>query len=347
MEETPTVVYYGSEGSNTHLSLSRNEGRNALKRVFKDPSKLVYVEGGSFEEIGAILEGHPSYVAAIPFSNSDAGMVVKGLSFVLSGRYEILSTYMVDIRMRLFGLPGARLSDIKSIYVNPHALNQCSDYVNGYLHFVTFREVSSTSLGLEKMLEGNDLSFACLANESYVNDDRFVDLGGQCVSNDGGASTRFLLLRRYKENMRFEMDKGHPFLGHYVYRSKAFEGSLSSVHPRSLRIVRVYLEGGKECVRISAVDHSLKDLIVSEAASTCYLSENRRGFFYRYKDVETKGNVNGIAYLEADLDDLAKGRPIRGIYAGLGNSKDGNLELRPITKDEYDVLSSIERGERR
>ena len=117
------VAYCGVEGAFAHI---------AAKRVFPDGVPVAY---GSFDAAYASVEKGDCDVAVLPFENSFAGEVGHVLDLMFSGSLHVNAVYDMVVTQNLLGVPGAALSDIKTVVSHPQALSQCWDYIqkHGFL----------------------------------------------------------------------------------------------------------------------------------------------------------------------------------------------------------------------
>ena len=65
--------------------------------------------------------------ALIPIENSTIGVVEPAATLVKEGGFKVLADVWRPIRHALMAIPGARLSDIRTIESHPIALDQCRD----------------------------------------------------------------------------------------------------------------------------------------------------------------------------------------------------------------------------
>ena len=113
------VVHQGVEGAYSHAAAIQYFGRDAeIYHVarFEDAMKEVQL-------------GNADY-AVMPIENSSAGAVID--MYDLLTRYDnyIVAETFLPVNHALLGVPGARLSDVKTVFSHPQALMQCSVYLD-------------------------------------------------------------------------------------------------------------------------------------------------------------------------------------------------------------------------
>lgn len=114
-DETPgCVAYQGAPGAFSHeacLDL----------RPWDEAVGYETFEGA----IKALLNGDCQF-ALIPVENSTIGVVEPAASLVREAGLVVVSEAWRPIRLALLGVPGARLTDVKTAESHPVALQQCS-----------------------------------------------------------------------------------------------------------------------------------------------------------------------------------------------------------------------------
>jgi prephenate dehydratase len=109
------VAYQGAPGAFSH------EACNALRPW----DQAVAYE--SFAEALDALRSGECDTALIPIENSTIGAVEPAATLVREGGFAVLADVWRPIRHALMAIPGARLSDIRTIESHPIALDQCRD----------------------------------------------------------------------------------------------------------------------------------------------------------------------------------------------------------------------------
>lgn len=175
------VVYYGEKGSYTE---------QAMLEYFK-----AEVDGqpiASFQKVmQAIKDGEAEY-GVLPIENSSTG----SLSDIFDLLYEydncIIGEHVVKIEHNLWGLPEAKVSDIKTVYSHRQGLLQCSEFLNKHEQIKQI-EGGSTSGSAKKVLEDCDLSQAAIASKragKYYG----LQLLQESIHNNENNSTRFIII---------------------------------------------------------------------------------------------------------------------------------------------------------
>ena len=88
-------------------------------------SAIVYTR--TIPEVLARTEGDPESLGVLPIENSDAGTVLPAQDAL--GRHQVAIIYELNLRVRFCLLANAPLDQVKKIFSQPVALEQCNQYV--------------------------------------------------------------------------------------------------------------------------------------------------------------------------------------------------------------------------
>lgn len=83
----------------------------------------------SFADVFKAVDSGTAVVGVVPVENSSAGSVSDVYDLILKYRHYIIGAVNMKIEQNLLGLKGAKLSDIKTVYSQPHALAQCDEFI--------------------------------------------------------------------------------------------------------------------------------------------------------------------------------------------------------------------------
>ncbi len=145
------VVYQGVEGAYQH---------EAALQYFGEDVNIFHMEGfrGCME---AIKEGMADY-AVLPIENSSAGEVSDIYDLLEEFENFIVGEQILKIDHALLGVPGAALSDIRTVYSHPQALMQCCVYLEqqGWKQ----ETVANTAMAAAKVSADQDRSQAAIGS---------------------------------------------------------------------------------------------------------------------------------------------------------------------------------------
>ena len=177
------VVFKGVEGAYSHA---------AVRMYFGEDADAYHVE--KFEDTMKELGRGQADYAVLPIENSTAGFVIT--NYDLLSRYDnyIVGEIYVPVDHVLLGVPGASVSDVKTVYSHNQALMQCSEYLNSHRDW---NQVSmlNTAAAAKKVMEEQDKTQAAVASRTAGELYGLAELKTS-ISNEKGNTTRFLVLSR-------------------------------------------------------------------------------------------------------------------------------------------------------
>jgi chorismate mutase/prephenate dehydratase len=184
------VIFFGEAGSYTEQAMEEYFGKDIQKS-----------SGKTFKEVmEAVHRGVADY-GVLPIENSSTGGILDMYDLLVQYDNYILSEVVVPIRHALLGLPGASLSDIRTVYSHPQGILQCAGFFEAHPE-ITPVEYLSTALGAKRVVEEASLENAAIASL------RAADCYGlspllECLNTESTNSTRFIVIGRkrvYLEN---------------------------------------------------------------------------------------------------------------------------------------------------
>ena len=178
------VVHQGVEGAYSHAAAIQYFGKDAeIYHVarFEDAMKEVQL-------------GNADY-AVMPIENSSAGAVID--MYDLLTRYDnyIVAETFLPVNHALLGVPGAKLSDVKTVFSHPQALMQCSTFLND--NGLKQISVENTAVAAKRVVEEGDKSQAAIASE-IAGQLYGLELLKPTIQNNQGNTTRFVILANRK-----------------------------------------------------------------------------------------------------------------------------------------------------
>ncbi len=179
------VVYQGVEGAYQHEA--------ALQYFGKDVN-IFHMESwrGCME---AIKEGMADY-AVLPIENSSAGEVNDIYDLLEEYENYIVGEQILKIDHALLGVPGAKLSDIRTVYSHPQALMQCSVYLEQQEGWKQ-ETLANTAMAAEKVAKDQDITQAAIASEEAAKHYGLLVLK-KPINYNRFNSTRFIIVTNRK-----------------------------------------------------------------------------------------------------------------------------------------------------
>ena len=178
------VVHQGVEGAYSHAAALQYFGENAsIYHVahFEDAMKEVQL-------------GNADY-AVMPIENSSAGAVIDMYDLLTRSDNSIVAETLLPVEHALLSVPGAKLSDIKTVFSHPQALMQCSQFLNDN----GFKQISveNTAVAAKRVVEEGDKTQAAVASE-IAGKLYGLELLKPAIQNNQGNTTRFIILANRK-----------------------------------------------------------------------------------------------------------------------------------------------------
>ena len=176
------VVHQGVEGAYSHA---------AAIQYFGEKAEIYHV--ARFEDaMKEVQLGNADY-AVMPIENSSAGAVID--MYDLLTRYDnyIVAETFLPVNHALLGVPGAKLSDVKTVFSHPQALMQSSDFLNQ--HDWQQLSMENNAVAAQKVRDEKDPSQAAVAGEVAGEIYGLKKLAGP-INNCPDNTTRFLILAK-------------------------------------------------------------------------------------------------------------------------------------------------------
>jgi len=139
----------------------------------------------------SIAEGTADAILA-PVENSLAGSVLRVFDLLLENRLAIVAETILPIEMQLIALPGATLSDIRSVASHPMALAQCEHFFAAHPKWKRV-PAEDTAGSVREAISARDKSRAAIAGRRAADHYRAVILAER-IQDNAENFTRFVLL---------------------------------------------------------------------------------------------------------------------------------------------------------
>ncbi|HJB89888.1 MAG TPA: prephenate dehydratase [Candidatus Eisenbergiella merdigallinarum] len=178
------VVFQGAEGAYSQA---------AMMRYFGEQIDSVQVD--TFRDaMGALEEGRADF-AVLPIENSTAGIVSEIYDLLVEFENYIVGEQIIKIEHCLLGVPGASLSDIRTVYSHPQSLMQSSRFLAAH----SWQQVSmkNNAFAARKVAEDGRLDQAAVASE-YAGKIYGLRVLQKPVNNVSTNSTRFIIVTNQK-----------------------------------------------------------------------------------------------------------------------------------------------------
>ena len=178
------VVFQGADGAYSQA---------AMMQYFGDEINSFHVD--TFRDaMSAIDEGSADF-AVLPIENSTAGIVNEIYDLLQEYENYIVGEQIIKIEHCLLGVPGAQLSDIRTVYSHPQSLMQSSKYLAGH----DWQQISmqNNAFAAKKVADDGDRAQAAIASE-YAGKVYGLEVLAKGVNHSGTNSTRFIIVTNQK-----------------------------------------------------------------------------------------------------------------------------------------------------
>ncbi len=214
--EHARVVFQGAAGSYSQEAMFRYFGENVNSfhvDTFRDA-------------MSAIDEGAADY-AVLPIENSTAGIVSEIYDLLSEYENYIVAEQVLPVEHCLIGVPGANLSDIRTVYAHPQALMQSAGYLGEYPSWQQIG-MKNNAFAVQKIAGEQDPSQAAIAgahaakvygmqilkqgiNDSDTNSTRFIVVTNQKIFTKGADKISIRLELKHKAGALYHA------LSHFIY----------------------------------------------------------------------------------------------------------------------------------
>lgn len=178
------VVFQGADGAYSQA---------AMMQYFGDGIKSFHVD--TFRDaMSAIDEGSADF-AVLPIENSTAGIVSEIFDLLVEFENYIVGEQIIKIEHCLLGVPGAQLSDIKTVYSHPQSLMQSAKYLADH----DWQQISmqNNAFAAKKVADDKDKTQAAIAGE-HAAGIYGLEVLKKGVNQSGNNSTRFIIVTNQK-----------------------------------------------------------------------------------------------------------------------------------------------------
>ena len=172
------AAYQGVEGAWSHI---------ALRQLFPFAKAQAY---STWNEVVEAVERGDAYCGVLPFENSNAGDVsaVLDLLYAHPG-LKVARMCDLPIRQDLLALPGAQLSEIKTVISHQQALAQSGPFLK--LHHFATKAWGNTADAARYVAEQGDQTLAAIASAETAKL-YGLQILAEGVNEDGDNTTRFI-----------------------------------------------------------------------------------------------------------------------------------------------------------
>ncbi len=178
------IAFQGELGAFSHA---------ASLALFPDEEPVPCV---TFEQTIASVRSGAADLAVVPVENSLYGRITDIHHILPESGLFIVGEHFLPIRMHLLGLPGARLSDVKSVQSLSVALGQCRKFISK--HQLSAINSADTAGSAREVAQLGDKSRAAIASDIAA-DIYGLQVLEKNIEDAAHNTTRFLIMSRRQE----------------------------------------------------------------------------------------------------------------------------------------------------
>ena len=179
------VCFQGAAGSYSE---------EAMKQFFGEDVNSIPVD--TFRDSMALLEEGSADYAVLPIENSTAGIVSEIYDLLAEYEHYIIGEQIIKIRHCLLGVPGAKLSDIKTVYAHPQALMQSARFLSDH-SYIQQVGMKNNAFAAKKVSEDGDKTQAAIASAGAAKV-YGLDIIEEGINSADANSTRFIIVTNQK-----------------------------------------------------------------------------------------------------------------------------------------------------
>ena len=150
----------------------------------------------SFRQAYEAVENKECDYAVLPIENSFAGEVAQVTDLLYGGKLKIAGIFELPVVHNLLGIPDTDISEIKTVYSHPQALDQCSEYI--YLRGFEKRVATNTAAAAKEVALLKDPTIAAIANKETAKL-YGLQILEEAFNESASNTTRFVVLSAGKE----------------------------------------------------------------------------------------------------------------------------------------------------
>lgn len=179
------VVFQGTDGAYSQA---------AMMQYFGDQINSFHVD--TFRDAMVAIDEGSADFAVLPIENSTAGVVSEIYDLLVEFENYIVGEQVIKIEHCLMGLPGTKISDIKTVYSHPQSLMQSAKFL---LEHPSWQQISmkNNAFAAKKVKEDGDHTQAAIASEHAAKLYGLTVLE-KGINQSGSNSTRFIIVTNQK-----------------------------------------------------------------------------------------------------------------------------------------------------
>lgn len=204
----PKIAYQGEPGANSHIAcLEARPGHEPMPCP-------------TFEDAFQAVKDGRADLAMIAIENTTAGRVADVHHLLPDSGLSIVGEHFLRIRFNLLILPGAKLSDVKTVYSHVHALGQCRKAIKK--HKLKAIVAADTAGAAREVAEWGDKTRAAIATK-LAGEIYGLKIAAADIEDEDHNTTRFVILSKKPQLAKA---KNGPAVTSFVFRVRNVPAAL-------------------------------------------------------------------------------------------------------------------------
>lgn len=179
----------------------------AIEKYFEG-HKYESVPCNTFNELFDVLQFQRAQYGMVAIENSIAGSILPNYTLLKESGLKILGEIYLRIEQHLLALPGRKVQDIRKVYSQPMAIQQCKEFLDPLRHKgVQLVDAEDTALSAQWISNNKKTKAAAIASRLAARLYN-LDIIAESIETNKKNFTRFLIIssrRNYQKNRNGKM----------------------------------------------------------------------------------------------------------------------------------------------
>ena len=180
------IVYFGAPGSYSEQAMEECFGEQVTR--FPAPT---------FREVMSAVKEEKADFGVLPIENTTTGGITDSYDLLVEFENYIVGEHVLKVNQVLLGLPGAKLSDIRTVYSHPQGILQSRKFLEQYPAIQTI-EGESTAWSARKVAQAGDITQAAIASRRAAKT-YGLNILAEKTNYEDSNSTRFIIITNQKK----------------------------------------------------------------------------------------------------------------------------------------------------
>ena len=191
LEELPKtketkVCFFGAPGSYSEQAMVDCFG-----------TEVTNFPAATFKEVMEAVQNGQADFGVLPIENTTTGGITDSYDLLLEYENYLVGEHVVKIEHALLAVPGASISDIRTVYSHSQGISQCKKFLDEH-PAIRPAVSSSTSESAKQVMLAQDKSMAAIASKRAAAI-YGLEILAECLNTEDVNSTRFIIVTNKKQ----------------------------------------------------------------------------------------------------------------------------------------------------